>query len=57
MHTSSYPMHLVLDEEINQWYQGAKEGAGKYLPISHGLCIPRAQSQDAQCPWKRRNQI
>ena len=42
-HTPSHLMNFVLNEEVDQRYQGAKEQAGKDLPVSDGRCIRRTQ--------------
>jgi len=48
--TSRYPVDLVLNEEVDQWHQSAKEGARDVFPVFDGLGVGRAQRNTTGCP-------
>jgi hypothetical protein len=48
--TSSDMMNLVLDEEVDEGYQGRKEGASEYLSKSDRGRVLWAQGKAAQGP-------
>jgi hypothetical protein len=41
LHTSSYAMHFMLDEKVDQRHQRAEEGTCEDFPVFEGGRIPR----------------
>lgn len=48
---------LVLDEKVDQWHKGSKEGACEELPIAESSRVAWAQSQTSKCPRKSRYEV
>lgn len=46
-----YAVNLVLDEEVDQWDQSAKEGTRQVLSQLDSPRVRRAKSQTSDCPW------
>ena len=55
--TSSNMVHLVLDEEVNEWQYGGVKCARKVFAILDGGWVSRAESDDAKRPRNGREQI
>ena len=50
-------MHFMLDEEVDQWNEGAKESAGQVLSVLDGLRVGRRQGNAANSPGQSGNEI
>lgn len=48
---------LVLDEEVDQRYEGSEEGTAQDLAVVDGLGVVGAQGDAAKCPWQSSNEI
>jgi hypothetical protein len=55
--TSSDTMHLVLNEEVDQWHKSAEKGRCQVFAIFDGLRIGGAECDTASRPRKRRNNV
>lgn len=44
-------MYFMLNEKVDEWHKGRKEGASKQLAVSDCCGILRAQGKAASRPW------
>lgn len=50
-------MHLVLNEEVDQWHYSPKEGTRQVLPQLNRLRVGWAHHETANGPWQGRYQV
>lgn len=57
MLTARHLVDFVLNEEVNEGHQRAKEETGEPLPVLGGYRIRRTQGKTAQGPWQGGHKI
>jgi hypothetical protein len=56
-HTSGNVVNLVLDEEVDQGYEGRKEATSKELSVLEGCRVAGAQCKAAQSPGQSGDKV
>lgn len=55
--TSGHAVDLVLDKEVDQRNQSAKEASSNPLPVLDRLCVRRAKRNASGSPWDREDDV